>query len=128
MRGVNGPRAYVRVRVTSVAAITALIATTVGSVLFVLSLHHSLEVGLVSTARQEISAIDAQLADGVPPQQAVITGGNDVVVQLVDGNGMVVASDHKDTRAGQLLTGPGTRHDARVPGQEDKFTLVARAR
>jgi signal transduction histidine kinase len=128
VRSVKRPRAYVRVKVTTVAAVTALVATTVGSVVFVLSLHHALEAGLVSTARQEISAIDAQLAEGVPPQQAVITGGDDVVVQLVDGNGTVVASDHKSTRARPLLTGPGTRHDARVRGQDDTFTLVARAR
>jgi signal transduction histidine kinase len=123
----NGPRAYVRVRVTSVAAATALIALTVGSVLFVLSLHRSLEAGLVSTARQEISAIDAQLADGIPPAQAVITGGDDVVVQLVSTGGTVVASDHKSTLSRPLMSRPGTRHDVRVPGQDDRFTMVARS-
>jgi signal transduction histidine kinase len=126
VRPVKGHPASLRVRVTSVAAVTALVATTVGSVLFVLSLHHSLEAGLVSTARQEISAIDAQLAQGVPAQQAVITGGDDVVVQLVDGNGTVVASDHKATMAHPLLAESGTKHDARVPGQSDRFTLVSR--
>ncbi len=126
MPAFDGPRAYVRIRVTSVAAATALIALTVGSVLFVLSLHRSLEVGLVSTARQEISAIDAQLADGVPPAQAVITGGDDVVVQLVAPDGTVVASDHKATMSRPLMSQPGTRHDVRVPGQDDRFTMVAK--
>lgn len=117
--------AYVRVRVTSVAALSALVATTVGSVLFVVSLDHSLEVGLVSTAQQEGSAIAAQLADGASPQQVVITGGDDVVVQLVSRDGKVVASDTNATMQRPLRSAPGTSTDQSVPGQEDGFTIVA---
>jgi signal transduction histidine kinase len=120
----NAP-AYVRVRVTSVAALSALVATTVGSVLFVVSLDHSLEVGLVSTAQQEGSAIAAQLADGASPQQVVITGGDDVVVQLVSADGKVVASDTNATMRRPLRSAPGTSTDQTVPGQEDGFTIVA---
>lgn len=120
----NAP-AYVRVRVTSVAALSALVATTVGSALFVISLDHSLEVGLVSTARQEGSAIAAQLADGASPQQVVITGGDDVVVQLISSNGRVAASDNKETMGRPLRSQPGTSTDQTVPGQEDHFTIVA---
>jgi signal transduction histidine kinase len=117
--------AYVRVRVTSVAALSALVATTVGSVLFVVSLDHSLEMGLVSTAQQEGSAIAAQLADGASPQQVVITGGDDVVVQLVSRDGKVVASDTNATMRRPLRSAPGTSTDQSVPGQEDGFTIVA---
>jgi signal transduction histidine kinase len=120
----NAP-AYVRVRVTSVAALSALVATTVGSALFVVSLDRSLEVGLVSTARQEGSAIAAQLADGASPQQVVITGGDDVVVQLVTSNGQVAASDDQATLRRPLRSRPGRSTDQTVPGQEDHFTIVA---
>jgi signal transduction histidine kinase len=80
---------------------------------------------LVSTAYQEGSAIAAQLADGASPQQVVITGGDDVVVQLIGANGQVVASDNKETMDRPLLSRPGTSTDRRVAGQRDHFTVVA---
>ena len=125
MRRLPQARAYVRLRVTSVAALSVLVATTVGSVLFVISLDHSLQGGLVSTARQEGLAIAAQLADGASPQQVVITGGDDVVVQLVGADGKVLASDSNATMRRPLRTGPGTSTDQKVPGQKDHFTIVA---
>jgi len=126
MRSLREAWAYIRFRVTVVAATAALAAATVASVLFLTSLHRSLEAGLISTARQEIAAIQAQLADGAQPQQVVITGGGDVVIQLVDADGGVVASDHKLTTNRALLRTPGTVSDLRVPGQEDDFTVVAK--
>jgi signal transduction histidine kinase len=127
MAVLRAPRGQVRARVTFVAAAAALVATTFGSLIFVLNLHHSLEVGLVSTADQEISAIKAQLANGVSPRQAVITGPDDVVVQLVGAGGQVIASDHRATRRTALLTRPGSRTHVRVPGQRDNYTIVARS-
>jgi signal transduction histidine kinase len=118
--------AYIRVRVTLVAVSVALLATTIGSVLFVLSLHRSLEAGLVSTAHEEISAIAAQLADGASPQQVVITGGDDVVVQLIAADGRVIASDHRAAMHRPLMTSPGAANDMAVPGQKDLYTAVAR--
>jgi signal transduction histidine kinase len=127
VRVIRRPRGQVRARVTFVAAAAALVATAVGSLGFVLSLRHSLEVGLVSNARQEISAIRAQLANGVRPQQAVITGGDDVLVQLVGADGQVIASDHRSTASDPLLTEPGSRTRAHVPGQHDRYTIVAQS-
>lgn len=126
MRSLREAWAYIRFRVTVVATTAALAAATVASVLFLMSLHRSLEAGLVSTARQEISAIKAQLADGASPQQVVITGGGDVVIQLLDANGSVVASDHKLTTKRPLRRTPGIANDLRVPGQDDDFTVVAK--
>ncbi len=126
MRSLREARSYIRFRVTLVAATAALVATTVGSVLFVLTLHRSMEAGLVSTARQEVAAIRAQLADGVSPQQVVITGRDDIVVQLVDGDGVVVASDHRATLGQPLLSQAGVARDLHVPGQRDHYTVVAR--
>ncbi|MEO5711739.1 MAG: HAMP domain-containing sensor histidine kinase [Nocardioidaceae bacterium] len=125
MLSVREAGSYIRFRVTLVAATAALVATTIGSVLFVLSLHRSLEAGLVSTARQEVAAIRAQLANGASPQQVVITGRDDVVVQLVAGDGTVIASDHQATLAQPLLPFPGVAQDLDVPGQRDHYTVVA---
>ncbi|MGH3510083.1 MAG: ATP-binding protein [Nocardioidaceae bacterium] len=118
-------REHIRVRVTLVAALAALVATSIGSFVFLLSLHRSLEAGLVSGAEVEITAITAQLADGASPQQVVITGGAGVVVQLVGAGGRVLATDDPATRARPLLSSPGSRTDMDVPGQKDEFTVVA---
>ncbi len=119
-------RSFIRVRVTTVAATVMLAATVAGSGLFVLTLHDSLQAGLVSTAREEIAAIQAQLATGAAPEQVVITGRADVVVQLVGPDGSVVASDHRSMMDRPILDRPGTRSDVRVARQSDLYTVVAR--
>ena len=126
MRRFLAASAYIRVRVTAVAATVMLLAVVVGSGLFVLTLHNSLEAGLVSTAKQEITAIRAQLAHGSSPQEVVITGKADVVVQLVGPGGHVVATDHRSMTGHPLLRVPATRRDFTIPGQDDHYTVVAR--
>ncbi len=120
-------RSSVRVRVTTVAALVMLVATVVGGTLFLLRLGQGLEAGLISSAHQDVSAIAAQLARGAKPQEVVVTGGNDIVVQVVDDDGRVLASDHAATMGRPLLAAPGTRRDLAVPGQEDRYAVVARA-
>ena len=119
-------RESIRFRVTAVAATAVLLATTVGSVLFVLSLHRSLENGLVSDVRQEIRAIDAQLADGARPRQVAITGRGDVVVQLIGHDGDVVATDHPSLSRRPLLGVAGVEKDVAVPEEGETYTVVAR--
>ena len=119
-------RAYIRVRVTAVAAAATLLAAVVGSVLFVVLLRNSLEADLVSNAREEIAAIAAQLADGASPQQVSITGRGDVVVQLVGSDGRVLASDRRTMMARPLMSAPGKVKDLRIAGQPDRYTVVAR--
>lgn len=126
MNRLHHARAYIRVRVTAVAAVAMLLATVAGSVLFLVTLRSSLEAGLVSNAREEIAAIAAQLADGASPQQVAITGRGDVVVQLVGHHRRVIASDHRSLMRRPLLTSPGTVKDMRVPGQPDLYSVVAR--
>jgi signal transduction histidine kinase len=119
--------APVRVRVTVVAAGAFLVAATIGSLLFLRVLDRSLEAGLIATNEQDIANLVAQLANGASARQVVITGGNDVVVQLVDANNTVLAGHGAATTRPPLLTSPGTRGDVRVPGRDDRFVVVARA-
>jgi signal transduction histidine kinase len=118
--------ARVRVRVTVVAALAILAAATLGSLVFLRLLDNSLEAGLVSTDRQDISGLAAQLAGGARPHQVVLTGVDDVVVQLVGGNGDVLAGRGSSTSGRPLMATPGTRTEVSVPGREDRFTVVAR--
>jgi signal transduction histidine kinase len=117
------------VRVTAVAALAVLVAALAGSALFLKVLHDSLEGGLASTSAQDAADVRSQLSRGVPPDQVVLAGGSDALLQLVDAGGRVVAgygSRPTVHHVGPLVRSPGTRYDVRVPGRRDRFCLVAR--
>jgi len=115
-----------RARVTGLASLFVLLVTSIGSVVVVVLISHSVGNSLVDSARQDASAIDAQLARGVSPASAATTGRNDVVVQLVGADGTVIASDHPERLNVPLLTRPGLTKSEAVPGTHDKFTVIAR--
>lgn len=117
--------APIRVRVTTVAALAVLLAALLGSVVFVRILHGSLQAGLVATDNQEVADLTAQLAKGASPQQVVVTGGSDVVVQLVGTDGTVLAG-HAAKTDHPLMTSAGTALSVRVSGHRDHFVMVAR--
>lgn len=119
-------RSSVRFRVTAIAALFMFLVLALGSVVVVVMLSHSLGESLVDSARQDAAAIDAQLARGALPQQAAITGRVDVLVQLVDRRGTVVASDRPGLLDKPLLTSPGVVGDRSVPGYTDRYAVVAR--
>jgi signal transduction histidine kinase len=120
-------RASVRLRVTVVASVFVLLVTTVGSVVVVGMLSHSISHSLVDSARQDASAIHAQLRSGVTPAEAATTGRNDVVVQLLDAGGHVLASDRPERLKVPLRSDPGVTESTAVPGLHDTFTVVARS-
>jgi len=119
-------RTSVRLRVTLAASVFVLLVTAVGSVVIVAMISHTISHSLIDSARVDAAAIDAQLAQGVSPQEAATTGRNDVVVQLLGPDGTVVASDRPERLRVPLRTTVGVTESAVVPGIEDTFTLVAR--
>jgi signal transduction histidine kinase len=119
-------RSSTRARVTGLASLFVLLVSSIGSVILVLAISHSLSNSLISSAKQDAAAIDAQLERGVSPVAAATTGRNDVVVQLVSTDGVVIASDHPGQLTVPLRTGPGVNKSQIVPGAHDKFTVVAR--
>ncbi len=117
-------RSRVRVRVTAAATLVALVVAAVGSVLFVSSLRNALENGLETSSRQQVQAIQAQLSSGERPEQAVLSGKNDILVQIIDPDGTVVATDHPRVTTA-LLTKAGTAHGVRLRGHSDAYVVVA---
>jgi signal transduction histidine kinase len=120
-------RSSVRLRVTVVASVFVLLVAAAGSVVIVAMLTHSISDSLVDSAREDAAAIHAQLRSGVTPAEAATTGRNDVVVQLLDAQGQVVASDRPERLTVPLRVTPGVTESAAVPGLSDTFTLVARS-
>ncbi|MCW2856727.1 MAG: ATP-binding region, ATPase domain protein [Marmoricola sp.] len=119
--------ASVRIRVTLVAALFVLLVTAVGSIVVVAVIGHTVDYTLIDSARQDAAAIDAQLARGVTPAAAATTGRNDVVVQLLNASGVVIASDRPDELTVPLRTTPGENNTQDIPGGHETYTIVAQA-
>ena len=115
----------VRVRVTLAATGAAFAVAVIGSILFVFSLRTGMGNELRSSAEQQVQTVQAQLDEGESPDEAVATGKNDIVIQVVDDTGTVIASDHPRVTT-PLLTGPGTANEVRVKRLEDTYVVVAR--
>ncbi len=114
----------VRIRVTGAAILVASVVALLGAVVFVSSLRSALEQGLVTSAEQEVQSVQAQLAGGESPDQAVVSGSNDVIVQIVSDDGRVVATDH-ETITAPLLTRPGSVRGVLIKGVHDRYVVVA---
>ena len=118
-------QSQVRIRVTLAATVVALLGATLGSTVFVMSMRHSLQQSLVSSAEQQAAAVVAQLNDGTSPTKAVVGAIADVTTQIVAPDGVVVANDRpRPTRA--LRTTPGVSRGVRVRGLRDTYVVVGR--
>ena len=115
----------VRVRVTLAATLAALAAALVASGLFLVSLRHSMENQLITSARQQIAEVEVQLRSGENPKDAVLTGKGDVIIQLLGSQGEIVATDHPRVRE-TLREKPGTDKDVKLRQLEDHYLVVAR--
>jgi signal transduction histidine kinase len=115
----------VRTRVTLAATVVALLGATIGSVLFVVSMHSSLVQSLTGSAKQQAAGVAAQLDHGTPAHAAVVGTTDDVTTQVLDAGGRVVASD-TPRGVGALRTTPGVSRGVRVKGLGDVYVVVAK--
>ncbi len=115
----------VRVRVTAIATLAALVVGVLGCLLFLGSLRNSLERGLVTSGSQEVSSIEAQLRAGETLDEVVVTGKNDILVQVIGPDGNVLATDHPRVTT-PMRTTPGTDESAHVRGLTDSYVAVVR--
>jgi signal transduction histidine kinase len=113
--------ASIRVRLTAAAVAAVLLAALIGAFLFLQMLRSSMEAGLLTTDRQDIADISAQLADGATPGEIGTRREDDVVVQLVGARGRVLAG----ATGGPLMREPAVRHNIEVRGRDDHYTVVA---
>jgi len=82
-------RRSLRVRATTAVALLALLLGALGAVAFALLLRGSLEDGVREAARQRLDTVSDAVAAGGP--QAVTDLGDDDLVQVLDGDGRVIA-------------------------------------
>jgi len=115
----------VRLRVTVVGTVAALVVALIASGIFLLSLRRSMENQLITAADQQISDVQAQLRSGEDPASAVLTGKGDVVIQLLDAEGSVLATDHPRVRS-ILRDEPGTDKDVKLRQLQDHYLVVAK--
>jgi len=117
-------RSPVRIRVTIAAALVSLAAGLVGSVFFVTMSRKNLEQSVQTSAVQQAQALVAQLRNGATPGQTAISGQDDVVTQIVDASGIVVAGDYA-SQDRRLARRPGVTSGVRVSGASDSFAVSA---
>lgn len=117
-------RHRVRVRVTAAAVAVGLIAVLGGSIAFVAVLHENLQRSLLESAGQQADAVAVRLDAGIAPARAVLTGKDDVVVQVLSLRGEVLASDHPGLAP--LVRTAGEERGIEVPELGDSYAVVAR--
>lgn len=115
-------RDRVRVRVTAAATLVGILGGLLGAVLFVGGLNENLEESLSSSAKQEVDTIDAQLRAGGDPQQVSVSSKRDVIIQILDADGTILATDHPGV-AEPIRTTPGSSRDVRVETLVDRYTV-----
>lgn len=118
-------RSRVRVRVTAAAVLVGTAAGLLGMVFFLHALRRDLGTALEESAAQQADAVVARLEAGAAPADAVISGRDDVVVQVVDAQGHVVATDHPELTTA-IPQAPGSSGQVAVPQLGDEFVVVAR--
>ena len=116
--------AHVRLRVTLAATLVAALGAGVGSVVFIGLMHESLEQAVETSARQQVQALSAQLARGASPGAVVISGQDDVVTQVVDAGGRLLATD-RPRLSHPLRTTPGFSEGVAALGPDDTFAVLA---
>ena len=115
----------VRSRVTVVGTLAALVVAMIASGIFLLSLRRSMEIQLSTAASQQIADVEAQLRSGEQPSVAVLTGKGDVVIQLLNRYGNIVASDHPRVHS-VMRDKVGTDRDVKLRGLTDHYLVVAK--
>lgn len=118
----------VRVRTTGAAVLVVGLALTIGAVVLVVSLRNSLLANAQTAAEQRAADVAAVL-ESTTPDGLGLENQDDVVVQVLDSDGRVVASTPDLAGIGpiaDLEPGQSVRLDS-TPVEEDPFVVVAEA-
>ena len=119
----------VRTRTTAGAVIVVGLALVVASVLLLVLTRRSLERNVRIAAELRANDVAASLRDGAVPSALRLGVEEDVLVQVVDAAGVVLASSVFQTADRAMLPPPFTspsRAEVVVDGEADPFIVVAR--
>jgi signal transduction histidine kinase len=118
----------VRVRTTVLAAVVVGVAMAVGAVLLVAILREALSSEVRSAGRSRAADVAGVLESGTPPAELRIRDTEDVVVQVLDRDGRVVASSPNVAGLPPVARlRPGESAQIDVPVDSDDFLAVAAA-
>lgn len=126
MRRPRSRWAGVRLRVTASAAIVTALGAVIAATLFLDGLHESLEGSLLTAAQEQADTVDAQLRAGADPRAVSVSSKDDLIMQILDSAGAIVATDHPHVRV-PLTSSPGRLQDAQVSGLPDTYAVYARS-
>ncbi|WP_370249892.1 sensor histidine kinase [Nocardioides sp.] len=118
-------RSPVRVRVTAAAVLVGTVIGGIGMLFFLHALRSDLESALAESAAQQADSVVARLEAGASPQAAAVTGQDDVLVQVLDEQGRIRATDHPELTT-PISQAPGSSGEVRVAELGDEYIVVAR--
>jgi len=121
-----GVRASVRVRTTAAATLVVAVALAGGAVVVVLSTRDNLTDEVRTAAELRAGDVASALEDGTLPATLTVDDAEEVVVQVVDGNGTVVAaSANVAGRPPVAALRAGTSSTIDAPIDDDRYLAVA---
>ena len=119
----------VRSRTTAAAVVVVGVALVLSSVLLLVLMRRSLERNVRIAADLRANDVAASLRDGVTPSALRLGAEENVLVQVVDGAGVVLASSVFQTSGRPMLPAPRTGPrpvDVVVDGEADPYLVVTR--
>ncbi|MDQ4055768.1 MAG: HAMP domain-containing histidine kinase [Actinomycetota bacterium] len=123
----------VRVRTSAAATLVVALMLAAASIAFVLLQRHQLQSSLTDVARQQASDVAAQVAEDGSAVDLITGGGDESLIQVVDGGGSVLAASPSvegEPPVLDLTPVPGkviVRTSDQLPiGEEGTFVVVAR--
>jgi HAMP domain-containing protein len=118
----------VRVRTTLAALLVVGVAMTVGGVMLVAVLRNALTGEVLASARLRATEVAGDLEAGARPEALAVGEAEDLLVQIIDERGRVVASSRNVQGLPPVARlRPGTSARIDVPIDNDDFLAVAAA-
>ncbi|HEX2042589.1 MAG TPA: ATP-binding protein [Acidimicrobiales bacterium] len=118
----------VRVRTTVGAVVVVALALLVGAVGLVLSMRRALAGNVRTAAELRAADVVTLLSSGSPPSRLAAGDDEDLLVQVLDRSGAVVAaSDNLAGRPAIARLRPGEAREVDVPVDDDTYLAVAAA-
>lgn len=120
--------ASIRWRMTALAVGLVGVALILGAVALVAVMRGALTESVLADARLRAAEVVAELDDGTRPGELLLPTSDDLLIQVLDADGGVVASgaEAPDTALAPQLA-PGQSSTVHVPSDDDPFLVVAAA-
>lgn len=116
----------IRARLTILAMALVGVTALIGAVALVTTLRSTLTESVLADTRMRAAEMAAALEDDTPPAELGLGASDDLLIQVMDANGVLVAAGGEAPSAPLAEDlAPGGSRTLDVPGDDDPFMVVA---